>query len=151
MGATYLGDFLPSTSLGEQPDGIGYERYSRRCEESVLTELYVSLAVVGGLLLLLGMLGGVLKERTPISEPLVALLTGVLIGPVAFGLLDLAGLGDQTVILEEAALYYAAFSLRETGIEEVWVVGSLIICGSVLVHGVTATPLTKLYEKLPRG
>jgi NhaP-type Na+/H+ or K+/H+ antiporter len=116
-----------------------------------LTELYVSLAAVGGLLLLLGMLGGVLKERTPISEPLVALLTGVLIGPVAFGLLDLAGLGDQTVILEEAALYYAAFSLRETGIEEVWVVGSLIICASVLVHGVTATPLTKLYGKLPRG
>jgi NhaP-type Na+/H+ or K+/H+ antiporter len=50
-----------------------------------------------------------------------------------------------------AALYYAAFALRETGIEEVWVVGSLIICASVLVHGVTATPLTKLYGKLPRG
>jgi sodium/hydrogen antiporter len=50
-----------------------------------------------------------------------------------------------------AALYYAAFSLRETGIEEVWVVGSLIICASVLVHGVTATPLTKLYGKLPHG
>ncbi|MBA3424075.1 MAG: cation:proton antiporter [Rubrobacter sp.] len=46
-----------------------------------------------------------------------------------------------------AALYYAAFSLRETGIEEVWVVGSLIICASVMVHGVTATPLTKLYGR----
>jgi NhaP-type Na+/H+ or K+/H+ antiporter len=69
-----------------------------------LTELYASLAAVGGLLLLLGMLGGVLKERTPVSEPLVALLAGVLIGPAAFGLLDLAGLGNQTVILEEAAL-----------------------------------------------
>ena len=31
-----------------------------------------------------------------------------------------------------AALYYAAFSLRETGVEEAWVVGSLIICASVL-------------------
>jgi sodium/hydrogen antiporter len=69
-----------------------------------LTELYVSLAAVGGLLLLLGMLGGVLKERTPVSEPLVALISGVLIGPAAFGLLDLAALGDQTVILEETAL-----------------------------------------------
>ena len=48
-----------------------------------------------------------------------------------------------------AALYYAAFSLRETGIEEAWVVGSLVICASVLVHGVTATPLTKLYGRLP--
>ena len=48
-----------------------------------------------------------------------------------------------------AALYYTAFSLRETGIEEAWVVGSLIICASVLVHGVSATPLTKLYGRLP--
>jgi sodium/hydrogen antiporter len=69
-----------------------------------LNVLYVSLAAVGGLLLLLGMLGGLLKERTPISEPLIALLAGVLIGPAAFGLLDLADIGDQTLILEEAAL-----------------------------------------------
>jgi NhaP-type Na+/H+ or K+/H+ antiporter len=69
-----------------------------------LNALYVSLAAVGGLLLLLGMLGGLLKERTPVSEPLVALLAGVLIGPAALGLLDLADLGDQALILEEAAL-----------------------------------------------
>lgn len=66
--------------------------------------LYVSLAAVGGLLLLLGMLGGLLKERTPISEPLIALLAGVLIGPAVFGALDLAELGNQSRILEEAAL-----------------------------------------------
>jgi len=48
-----------------------------------------------------------------------------------------------------AALYYAAFSLRETGVEAVWVVGSLVICASVVIHGVTATPLTKLYGRLP--
>ena len=77
-----------------------------------MTELYVSLATVGGLLLLLGMLGGVLKERTPVSEPLVALLAGVLIGPAALGLLDLANLGDQTVILEEAALVTLGIALE---------------------------------------
>jgi len=66
--------------------------------------LYVSLAAVGGLLLLLGMLGGLLKERTPVSEPLIALLAGMLIGPAALGLLDLADLGDLALILEEAAL-----------------------------------------------
>jgi sodium/hydrogen antiporter len=69
-----------------------------------LNVLYVSLAAVGGLLLLLGLLGGLLKERTPVSEPLIALLAGVLIGPAAFGLLDFADLGEQNVILEEAAL-----------------------------------------------
>ena len=41
--------------------------------------------------------------------------------------------------------------MRETGIEEVWVVGSLVICASLLVHGVSATPLTKLYGKLPKN
>ena len=66
--------------------------------------LYVSLAAVGGLLLLLGLLGGLLKERTPVSEPLIALIAGVLIGPAALGLLNLADLGNQTLILEEAAL-----------------------------------------------
>ena len=48
-------------------------------------------------------------------------------------------------------LFYAAFSLRETGIEAAWAVGSLVICASVLVHGVSATPLTKLYGRLPKN
>ena len=69
-----------------------------------MNALYVSLAAVGGLLLLLGMLGGVLTERTPVSEPHIALVAGILIGPAALGLLDLADLGDQALILEEAAL-----------------------------------------------
>jgi len=47
-----------------------------------------------------------------------------------------------------AALYYAAFSSRETGVEAAWTVGSLVICASVLVHGISATPLTKLYGRL---
>src|SRR5919107_1098508 len=77
----------------------------------ILQELYVSLAAVGGLLLLLGVLGGLLKERTPVSEPLIALLAGVLIGPAALGLLDLAKLGDETLILEQAALVTLGIAL----------------------------------------
>jgi NhaP-type Na+/H+ or K+/H+ antiporter len=76
-----------------------------------LNELYVSLAAVGGLLLLLGVLGGLLKERTPVSEPLIALLAGVLIGPAVLGLLDLAELGNETLILEEAALVTLGIAL----------------------------------------
>src|ERR687897_338586 len=77
----------------------------------ILRELYVSLAAVGGLLLLLGVVGGLLKERTPISEPLIALLAGVLIGPAALRLLDLAELGNETLILEEAALLTLGIAL----------------------------------------
>ena len=46
-----------------------------------------------------------------------------------------------------AALYYAALSQKLVGLEEVWVVGSLVISVSVLVHGVSAAPLTKLYGR----
>jgi NhaP-type Na+/H+ or K+/H+ antiporter len=46
-----------------------------------------------------------------------------------------------------AALFYATLSLEEVGAEEVWVVGSLIICSSLLAHGVTAAPFTRLYGK----
>ena len=47
-----------------------------------------------------------------------------------------------------AALYCATHVLQETGIEEVWTVGSFVI---VVAHGITDTPLTKLYGRFPRG
>lgn len=47
-----------------------------------------------------------------------------------------------------AALLYATISVRETGSEIGWVVGSLVIAASVVAHGVTATPLTQLYGRL---
>ena len=46
-----------------------------------------------------------------------------------------------------AAIYYAGYSMRETGIEEVWSVCSLMICASIVVHGFSAVPLTELYGK----
>ena len=46
-----------------------------------------------------------------------------------------------------AALFYANLSVREAGAEEAWVIGSLIICASVLAHGLSATPLTRLYGR----
>lgn len=46
-----------------------------------------------------------------------------------------------------AALYYATLSEHTVGLEEAWVVGSLVISVSVLVHGVSAAPLTRLYGR----
>jgi len=46
-----------------------------------------------------------------------------------------------------AALFYAFLSLRKAGVEEPWIVGSLVICASILAHGLTAVPLAKLYAK----
>jgi sodium/hydrogen antiporter len=46
-----------------------------------------------------------------------------------------------------AALYYASLAPRMAGVEEAWVVGSLVITVSVIVHGLTSGPLTRLYGK----
>ena len=50
-----------------------------------------------------------------------------------------------------AALFYANLAVRESGAEEAWVVGSLVICASILVHGLSATPLTRLYGRLAQN
>ena len=46
-----------------------------------------------------------------------------------------------------AAVFYANLSVQRVGIESIWVVSSLIICASILIHGLTAVPFTKLYGK----
>jgi NhaP-type Na+/H+ or K+/H+ antiporter len=46
-----------------------------------------------------------------------------------------------------AALYYATLSQREAGVSEAWVVGGLVICASIIVHGMSAAPLSKLYGR----
>jgi NhaP-type Na+/H+ or K+/H+ antiporter len=74
--------------------------------------------------------------------------------PVVLALKPLLGQGKEDVLflawfgpIGAAALYYATFSLERVGAEEVWVVSSLIICASLLAHGVTATPFTRLYGR----
>jgi NhaP-type Na+/H+ or K+/H+ antiporter len=46
-----------------------------------------------------------------------------------------------------AALYYANFAIRHTGFDQIWAISSLVISASIIAHGVSATPLTKLYGK----
>lgn len=46
-----------------------------------------------------------------------------------------------------AALYYATLAEHTAGLHEAWVVGSLVISVPVLVHGVSAAPLTRLYGR----
>ncbi|MFZ0389088.1 MAG: cation:proton antiporter, partial [Calditrichia bacterium] len=48
-----------------------------------------------------------------------------------------------------AALYYATYAQRETGMSITWNLVSFIIFASVIVHGFTATVLTKNYDKIP--
>lgn len=42
-----------------------------------------------------------------------------------------------------AAVFYAALAVRHTGNEQIWTLTSLLVCASVVAHGVTAAPLTR--------
>jgi hypothetical protein len=64
-----------------------------------VNELYIRLAAVGGLLLVLGLMTSVINHVSFLSEPFLALLAGVLLGPAALCLLELTGLGLQEAIL----------------------------------------------------
>lgn len=46
-----------------------------------------------------------------------------------------------------SALFYAALASRHTGNHEIWVVSSLVVCSSIMVHGITAAPLAKAYGR----
>ncbi len=50
--------------------------------------------------------------------------------------------------LGAAAIFYAMLALRHTGQDEPWIVGSLVVCASILIHGLSATPLAKAYARV---
>lgn len=49
-----------------------------------------------------------------------------------------------------AAMVYIGWAEVKQGYEHLWVIGSLVIFVSILVHGITATPLTRLYANSQR-
>ena len=55
-------------------------------------DLYVALAVIGSLLLVMGLFTGLINNTAHASEPLIALLAGILVGPAALGWLNLSAL-----------------------------------------------------------
>lgn len=46
-----------------------------------------------------------------------------------------------------AAMYYGLSAKAQTGHGEIWTIASLVVCASVVVHGITGTPLSRLLEK----
>lgn len=46
-----------------------------------------------------------------------------------------------------ASLYYAVLMKDKSGMEEAWIIPSLIVVASTVVHGLTSVPLEKLYHR----
>ena len=47
-----------------------------------------------------------------------------------------------------AAVFYAILAMEHTGTEVIWTAASLVVAGSILVHGITAVPATHQYGQL---
>ncbi|MBN1240910.1 MAG: cation:proton antiporter [Gammaproteobacteria bacterium] len=50
-----------------------------------------------------------------------------------------------------AAVYYSTYAVNETGQTSLWTAASAVIAASILAHGVTAAPLTRLYSRRNRA
>lgn len=46
-----------------------------------------------------------------------------------------------------AALYYSAYALERTGYEPLWHAASAVILASIVVHGASAAPFTRIYDR----
>jgi NhaP-type Na+/H+ or K+/H+ antiporter len=46
-----------------------------------------------------------------------------------------------------SAIFYAMLAVQRTGEEMLWIVASLIVFASIVIHGITATPLTRYYGR----
>lgn len=76
-----------------------------------MREFNIALLTVGLLVLLVGLLSDRLRERSLLSETLVALAAGVALGPLGSGLLRPQGWGNDMEIMEEVARLTLALSL----------------------------------------
>jgi len=77
-----------------------------------MSQLNVGLALIGGLVLLLSLGTGLLRSRGYLpSEQIIAVLTGILVGPVGLDLLELTPLGDPLVVLEQVARLTVAIAV----------------------------------------
>jgi sodium/hydrogen antiporter len=80
--------------------------------------LDIYFAILGGLALALGLASRPLREA-PVSEPLVALVAGVLCGPHVLGLLDVPG-AVEAPVLAIAAEISLAFAIMATTLRFTW-------------------------------
>jgi NhaP-type Na+/H+ or K+/H+ antiporter len=74
-------------------------------------EFNLALLTLSGLVILLGSFSSVLKQRLFLSEPIVALLVGVILGPLVSGAVNLSDWGNPNVILEQGARLAIAIQL----------------------------------------
>ncbi|MCQ4318865.1 cation:proton antiporter [Stutzerimonas stutzeri] len=75
-----------------------------------MSQLNIALAIMGGVAVCIALLSALIK-RSPVSEPALAVLVGLAVGPYGLSWLDLARWGDTFSVLEQAARLTLAIGL----------------------------------------
>lgn len=82
-----------------------------------MDQLNLTLLIIGSLALILGLIAGLMRSRVYfLSEPLTAMLLGIVVGPYGLGLLDLARWGDPKSILEQVARLTVAIAVMSSAL-----------------------------------
>ena len=81
-----------------------------------MSELNLALFFIGGLTLLLSLFAGYVTKEAYFSQPLLATLLGVAVGPAGLGVLDLADWGDPQGILEPVARLTVAVAVMASAL-----------------------------------
>src|SRR5215217_3434011 len=97
--------------------GCGHKTKGKSEElEQPVNELNIALAVIGVVLLTLWMFSRAISRISLLTEPLIALVAGILVGPAVFNLVDIAKWGDQETFLQQAALLTLGIALMGTAL-----------------------------------
>jgi len=75
-----------------------------------MSQLNIALAIMGGVAVCIALLSALIK-RSPVSEPALAVLVGLAVGPYGLNWLDLARWGETFSVLEQAARLTLAIGL----------------------------------------
>ena len=111
-----------------------------------MSDLNIALSVIGGLILGLSLVVGLLKSKSYLpTQPLIAVLVGVLIGPAVLDVLRLANWGDPMTILEQVARLTITFSVLGAALriprtyfsDQLKAMGTLLGPGQVIMAGVS--------------
>ncbi|MGF1549010.1 MAG: cation:proton antiporter [Sphingomonadaceae bacterium] len=82
------------------------------------TDFNIGLAICAGAVLFLTLVGGAIRSRLPLSQPLLCVLIGIGVGPVGFDLLrfDPAASEAERLIFEQAARVTVALSVMSAAL-----------------------------------
>lgn len=81
------------------------------------TQFNLALLALGGLIYAYSLVSRYIKEHLYLSAPLLAVVLGIVVGPVGFHIFDVQNWGQQDIILEELARLAIAVQLTSTALQ----------------------------------